>query len=177
MKHGVFRFFGLFLAVLLTFPLLAVPAAPAAFAAEKVVYLKKGGAGEKNGSSPDNAFSTLTNAYAALGNAGGRIVICGEFTINAHFTEPVHDGVVTVTQNYNDVDYRNIGSVNNGEKGKRWILNGPTVFTDITFTNTAPANANPFILFIAQNNPITFAEGVVCEGFQNTIIANSVAVL
>ena len=177
MKHGVFRFFGLFLAVLLTFPLLAVPAAPAAFAAEKAVYLKKGGAGEKNGSSPDNAFSTLTEAYAALGNAGGRIVICGEFTINGHFTEPVHEGVVTVTQNYNDVDYRNIGSVNNGDVGRRWILNGPTVFTDITFTTGAAENVNSYILFVAQNNPITFAEGVSCEGFQNTIISKSVAVL
>ncbi len=177
MKHSAFHFLGLFLAALLTCSLLAVPAAPAVSAAEKVVYLKKGGAGNKNGSSPDNAFSTLTNAYAALGNAGGRIVICGEFTINASFTEPVHEGVVTVTQNYNDVDYRNIGSVNNGDVGKRWILNGPTVFTDITFTISAAASANSYIFFIAQNNPITFAEGVSCEGFQNTIIARSVAVL
>ena len=177
MKNRVLRFLSFLFSASLVFPLLTF-SSPVSLAAEKAVYLKKGGAGEKNGSSPDNAFSTLTDAYAALGNEGGRIVICGEFTINDHFTEPIHEGVVTVTQNYNDVDYRNLGSVNNGEAGKRWILNGPTVFTDITFEATVPASAKyNFILFVAQGNPITFAEGVSCEKFPNTQVATSVSIV
>ncbi|MBQ7170885.1 MAG: hypothetical protein IJR89_01255 [Clostridia bacterium] len=177
MKKTISRSLAFFLSLCLALPLVGSVLPPAS-AAGKVVYLKKDGAGAKDGSSPENAFSTLTDAYAALGSEGGTIVICGEFTINGHFTEPVHEGVVTVTQNYNDIDYRSVGTVNNASEGKRWILNGPTVFTDIVFVSTAPASVKyNGILFIAQNNPITFAEGVVCEGFANTQIATAVSIL
>ncbi len=177
MKKRIFRSLAFFLSLCLACPLVGAVLPPVS-AAGKAVYLKKGGSGAKDGSSPENAFSTLTDSYAALGNDGGTVVICGEFTINSHFTEPVHEGVVTVTQNYNDIDYRSVGSVNNGSEGKRWILNGPTVFTDISFVSTVPAGSKyNYILFIAQGNPITFAEGVSCEGFPNTQVATSVSIV
>ena len=140
-------------------------------AAEKVVFVKEGGSG--NGSSADSPVGTLSAAYAALGSAGGRVVICGGYTMTGPFEEPVHNGTVTVTQNYNDIDYRDVGSLYTGGAGRRYILNGPTVFENIKFTT-----ANKGGLFIiGQYNRLELGEGVVCEGFVGTLVANAVTLL
>ena len=150
---------------------LAGGVATAEAAGEKVVFLRKGGTG--NGSSADSPVGTLDKAYSLLGDAGGRIVLCGGYTMTGAFEEPVHNGVVTVTQNYNDIDYRDSGSLYTGGAGRRYILNGPTVFENIKFTTQNKGG----LYFICQYNRIEFAEGVVCEGFDGSLVANAVTLL
>ncbi len=137
----------------------------------KVVYLKDGGAGD--GSSPDKAVGKLTDAYNKLGDEGGRIVVCGKFTLTAHMTEPVHTGLVTVTQYHDDINYGADGTFDVGSGKCRYILNGPTTFENIKFTGKSGA----YLFFIAQNNKIEMGEGVVCEGFDYARIDNAVTVL
>ncbi len=140
-------------------------------AAEKVVFVKEGGSGD--GSSVDAPLGTLEAAYAALGDAGGRVVLCGHYTMKAPFEEPVHNGQITVTQNYNDKDYREAGSLYTGGTGRRYILNGPTVFENIKFTTQNKGG----LFFICQYNRIEFAEGILCEGFDGSLVANAVTLL
>lgn len=140
-------------------------------AAEKVVFVKEGGTGD--GSSVNAPLGTLEAAYAALGDEGGRVVLCGNYTMKAPFEEPVHNGVVTVTQNYNDKDYREEGSLYTGGTGRRYILNGPTVFENIKFTTKNKGG----LFVIAQYNRVELAEGVVCEGFDGSLVANAVTLL
>ncbi len=143
----------------------------AAEADKKVVYIKDGGDGD--GSSPDKALGLITPAYQALGDEGGRIVVCGAFTLQADFTEPVHSGEIIISQNYNDIDYRAEGTFTTNSSGRRFILNGPTSFENITFEG----KLGTYILFIAQNNKITMGEGIECKNFSFSQIANAVTVL
>ena len=137
----------------------------------KVVYVKDGGTGD--GSSAKSPLGNLSAAYNALGDAGGRIVVCGKLTISGPFQEPVHTGVVTVTQNWDDLDYRSDGSISVVGTYRRYILNGPTLFENLTFSTTNKQG----LIFICQNNPITMGEGISCEGFDCTLIANAVTIL
>ncbi len=147
-----------------------------ASAEENVVYLKKGGTGD--GSSPDSPTNTLTLAYQKLGTAGGTIVVCGEFEINAHFTAPSHTGEVKVTQVYGGVDYRN-GDANTvyiEGQGRRWAMGGPTRFENINFKGDTSATNN-YILFIAQFNPLVMGEGIKSFDFTGTTVAKSLTIL
>ena len=140
-------------------------------AAEKVVFFRKGGNGD--GLSADSPTGSLTSAYGLLGEQGGRLVLCGDYTMPGGFVEPVHTGVITVTQNYNDIDYREEGALRTGGTARRYVLNGPTVFENIRFATTNEAG----ILIIAQYNPVELGEGVICEGFKGTLVANSLSVI
>lgn len=140
-------------------------------ATEKVVFVRDGGTGD--GGSAEKPLGKLEDAYAALGDEGGRIVICGKYTMTAPFQEPVHTGTVAVTQNYNDLDYREGTSLYTGGAGRRYILNGPTVFENINFST-----ANKGGLFIiAQYNRVELGEGVSCEGFDGSLVASAVTIL
>ena len=136
-----------------------------------VVYVKDGGTGD--GKSAASPFGTLTAAYNALGNAGGRIVICGKLTLTAAFQEPVHEGLITVTQNWDDLDYRPEGSLYTGGASRRYILNGPTKFENIRFTTINKAG----LFFICNNNPIVMDEGIIAEGFDCTQVQYAVTLL
>jgi len=138
---------------------------------EKVVFVCDGGTGD--GLSPEKPFGTLLKAYNALGDAGGRIVICGTLTMTGALIEPLHTGIITVTQNANDLDYRSESSLYTGGAGRRYVLNGPTVFENIRFTT----KNNAGLLFIAQYNPITMGEGISCEGFDCTLVSSAVTLL
>ena len=71
---------------------------------EKVFFIKDGGSG--NGASAATAGGSFEEAYAAIGNANGTIVVCGTYTIPAAFLAPDHTGKITITSLYEDVDYR-----------------------------------------------------------------------
>lgn len=139
------------------------------------VFMKTGGVGD--GKSADSPVGSLTLAYKALGNAGGTIVVCGNFEQTATFTEPVHTGEIVITQVWNGIDYRENG-VNcyrvNGS-GKRFALSGPTKFENINFYGDEANNV--YILFCANYYPITMGKGVSVFGFKNTVIATSVSIL
>ena len=132
-------------------------------AEEKVVYVTDGGTGD--GSTADTAFGSLADAYAALGDAGGRIVVMEKLTLTEHFNEPKHTGTVTLTQEYGGVSYRTAEGHGIVSNKHRFFLNGPTVFENLTFRgNGDPAGQN-FILIVAQFNPIEMGMGVRCEDF------------
>jgi len=145
--------------------------------AQNVVFLKNGGTGD--GTSAESPLGTITAAYTALGDAGGTIVICDDFELTATFTEPAHTGLVTITQVYNDVDYRGAGGTENTfyitSSGKRYVLSGPTKFENINIHGFGTSTS--FILFIANYYPITMGEGIYCDGFLFTQLATSTSIL
>jgi len=136
-----------------------------------VVYVRDGGTGD--GKSAASPLGNLTDAYNKLGDAGGRIVICGKLTLTGPFQEPVHEGLVIVTQNWDDLDYRPEGSLYTGGASRRYILNGPTQFENIRFTTTNKAG----LFFICNNNYVTMDQGIIAEGFDCSLVANAVTVL
>lgn len=99
-------------------------------------YVADGGTGD--GKTDMTPVGKIADAYAALGDNSGTIVICGklDYSADAQFAAPKHTGKVTVTQKYNGKDYRD--SDNNTvyiKKGSRWGLGGPTTFENVTFKN------------------------------------------
>lgn len=136
-----------------------------------VVYLSQGADGD--GSSPDSPVGKLTSAYYALGDAGGVIVVMGDFVMESNFSAPAHTGRVTITSVYDGVDYSGGGAFSTGSKGKRYDLNGPTLFENITLKTAS----GQYLLIIANYNPIEIGEGVVCSGFTGTQVANSLSII
>ncbi len=161
----------LFSAVLLLS--LSLFSAVSAYAAdtEAVVFVRDGGTGD--GSSAASPLGSLSDAYASLGTEGGRIVISGTYTMTDAFTEPAHEGKITLTQKHENDDYSASGSLYTGGAGRRYILNGETTFENIRFTT----KNNGGLLIIAQYNPVEFGLGVVCEGFDGSLVASAVTLL
>jgi len=137
----------------------------------KVVYLKDGGTGD--GSTPETALGTLDAAYAALGNGGGHIVICGTYTLTGTFVAPAHTGTVTITQKDATGDYTLAGSFFSGGTGRRYEAGGPTVFSNIKITT----ENNAGILFVAHYHSFELGEGVVTSGFAGTQVANGLTIV
>lgn len=70
----------------------------------RVVYLADGGSG--SGVTANAPVGSLADAYAALSDTGGTLVICGPYRFSTAFVAPAHSGRVTVTSVYGGVDYR-----------------------------------------------------------------------
>ena len=146
-----------------------------AFAAESVVYVADGGTGD--GSTATKPVGTLDAAYAALGDNGGTVVVVGKVTVNDHFVEPSHSGVVTVTQVYGTNDYRTGTNYGINIAQKRYILNGDTTFTNITFRGDTSMSYN-HVLFVAQFNHIVMDVGVECVNYGDfSTIAQAASIL
>jgi len=132
-----------------------------AFAAS-VVYVADGGSG--NGSSASVPVGTLTDAFNALGDDGGTVVVCGVCTISEQFVEPTHTGKVTITSKYGNTDYAT-------KKGAAieffasYILTGDTEFKNITLRscNGKTTTTYPYYSIMARANKITIGSGVVSE--------------
>ncbi|MBQ4150589.1 MAG: hypothetical protein IJC81_02150 [Clostridia bacterium] len=118
-----------------------------AFAAETTVYVNDGGNGD--GLSASTPVGTLADAYAALGEEGGKVVITDTLSLTESFTEPTHSGKVIITGGTLSV------------KDIRFILNGATTFENITL------KGNNYLSIFAQYNPIVFGEGITVSGFGN----------
>ncbi len=94
----------------------------------RVVYLANGGSG--SGASPSAPIGSLKDAYAAIGNNDGVIVICGEFKYSSAHVSPNHDGKIVITSVYDGVDYR----ATNGAKlvmDANYYIGGETEFDNI----------------------------------------------
>ena len=129
-----------------------------AFAAENTVYVTDGGSGD--GSSASSPVGTLADAYAALGNDGGKIIIKDTYTLSAKFTEPAHDGEITITGGTFSV-----GNV-------RFVLNGATTFENVTI------QGKKYFTIVAQFNHITFGEGITVSGFGDFLsVAESITII
>ncbi len=138
----------------------------------KTVYVMTGGTGD--GSSPESPLNKITDAYNLLGDNGGTIVIVGNFDITGDFKEPVHTGKVVITMNYNDIDYRANSVFSTNGAGRKWTLNGPTVFENM---NISTASTSHYFFIVAQYHRIEIGEGVTCTGFGGTTVNNSFAIL
>ncbi len=151
-------------------PLTAVLAVSAS-AEEKVVFVSDGGQGD--GSSADQPVSSLIAAYTALGDEGGRIVLVDKVTLNATFTEPVHSGKITITQEHGGVSYRTGANSGLTVSAIRYFLNGPTTFEHMNFRGMGA-----YLLMVAQFNPIVMGEGIEVSGFGDfSVIAKGLGIL
>ncbi len=125
-----------------------------AFAAG-VVYVADGGSG--NGLSASAPVGTLTDAYNALGDDGGTVVVCGVCTVSAKFVEPEHSGNVIVTSKYGKTDY----AESNGaaiDFYASYILTGDTTFENITLRSFGSYKG-----IMGRAHAVTIGEGVVSE--------------
>ncbi len=143
-----------FLFALLTF-LLAAMCLVSAFATENVVFLADDGSGD--GSSANAPVGTAAAAYAALGDDGGTIVVCGKYTVGntTVVNLPEHTGNVKITSVYGDTDYRESGAALHFNGTSFAAFNGPTVFDDLNMT-VAGSAAGIYMNF----NDLTIGHGV-----------------
>ncbi len=90
----------------------AASAASANDLSAPAVYVKDGGMGD--GSSPDRAFSNFKDAFSALSETGGYVVVCGQHKMTtsefSNYKTPATEHTVTVTSRFGGVDYRETGA-------------------------------------------------------------------
>ncbi|MBQ4556462.1 MAG: S-layer homology domain-containing protein [Clostridia bacterium] len=94
----------------------------------RVVYIANGGSG--SGATPSAPVGSLKDAYTAIGNADGTIVICGEFKFSSAHVSPSHAGKILITSVYDGVDYRKT----NGAKlilDANYYIGGETEFDNL----------------------------------------------
>lgn len=124
----------------------------------RVYFLANGGTG--NGSSASNPGGSLMDAYTAIGNNDGTIVICGEFTGMATFNAPVHSGKVLLTSVYDGVDYR--------KNGAKLIINQSFyIGGDTTFDAIEIISIKSYVGFMANYKTLTIGEDVT-TGYAGT---------
>ena len=126
-------------------PVIAVPAA----AAEKVVFVGKDGTGD--GSAADKPMGNLVDAFAAIGDEDGTIVLVNMYESNATHTVAPHAGHITLTSKYNGTDYA--GGID-ATGTQHLILGG-----DTTFENMNIQIKSTWVIRACFNH-VTFEEGV-----------------
>ena len=146
-------------------------------AAAGTVYVADGGNGD--GRTAASPLGDLAAAYTALGEDGGTIVIVETYTLSAAFVEPDHSGEVTVTQETDGTSYRTEAGSGVYFNSMRYILNGPTTFTEITFRGKgADIKKNNGALLVAQFHLVKMGAGVECLDFgAYTDIASSFSII
>ncbi len=122
-----------------------------------VVYLATSGKG--NGSAPDAAVNTMNKALDCLDlSKDCTVVVCDYYHQDVQFTySKVFDGSVTVTSNYDGVDYRESGA-EFATNAVRFVCSGKYIFKDIDFNLIGK-----FFFFIANHYPFTIDTGVKVE--------------
>ncbi len=122
---------------------------------ETVVFAKLGGAGKKDGSSPENAVESIDSAIKLLGEGNGTVVVCGPIGVD-EYKEPEHKGTVKITSRYAGVDYRRTADAK-FILGNKYIISGPVLFDDIVISSDGKTR-----LFFGNGYPLSFGEGVSC---------------
>ncbi|MBQ4150643.1 MAG: family 43 glycosylhydrolase [Clostridia bacterium] len=124
---------------------------------EKVFFVCDGGIG--SGISDRAPASSLDAAYAAIGESGGTIVVCGPLTIAKAFNTSTNKGKIIITSVYGGVDYQ---KTNNAKMifSANFYLGGDTEFNNITLKSNANyraiyANAHTLLL---GDNIITYPD-------------------
>ncbi|MBQ9429315.1 MAG: hypothetical protein IJU41_07220, partial [Clostridia bacterium] len=116
-----------------------------------VVFIADGGSGD--GLTASSPLPTIEAACGFLGNAGGRIVVCGRLTM-VKYTIPAHTGILTLTSVAGGVDYRTSGADLYYPSSSALTLGGETVFCDLTFDFVTSG------LISAAYHPVTFDTGI-----------------
>ena len=107
---------------------------------DSVVHVKTGGKGD--GKSEKSPLGSFSDAVAALADTGGVVVVCGELDLKGAVTVSECRAPITVTSDYNGVDYRT--------KGAALILQGDVTqrcevryeFLNIKFSSAVSFYAN-----------------------------------
>ena len=139
-----------------------------------VVYLATGGKG--NGSNAHSAVDTMTKALDCLDlSKDCTVVVCGKYVQEEHFVyTKTFEGSVTVTSNYDGVDYRTKGAEISAP-AVRFVCSGEYIFRDIEFSLIGN-----FYYFIANHYPFTLDTGVevssMSSGFTGTGFANAFSI-
>ena len=115
--------------------------------AADTVYVSDNGTGD--GSTKETPTNDFSVAIQKVAN-GGTIVITDTYTLTEPYTEPAHDGVITVTGGK---------FVFNHSKYSRYYLNGPTCFEKMTFAYGADNTAKSG-MFVCRFYPIVFGDGL-----------------
>ncbi|MBE6679773.1 MAG: hypothetical protein E7598_04540, partial [Ruminococcaceae bacterium] len=116
---------------------------------DRVLFVKGGGTG--NGSSVNNALGSIHDAYKALAESGGTVVVCGEYTMTSAIIDLPHTGKITVTSVHDGVDYRKSGACINF--AYNFYCGGDTEFNNIVLnsaTNYPSIYANGFNLVLGE---------------------------
>ncbi|MBQ7170948.1 MAG: family 43 glycosylhydrolase [Clostridia bacterium] len=122
-------------------------------AEDAVFFLRDEGIGD--GSGPNTPSASLDDAYAALGERGGTLVICGPFTVRTAVKNLKNDKPVVITSRYEGIDYAQTA-------GARMIFSasflcgGETEFREITLA----ADAENVRIF-GNCRKLTLGEGIV----------------
>ncbi len=101
---------------------------------EKVFFLADGLSG--SGATPNSPSTSLDAAYAALGESGGTVVVCGPFTVAKAFNTGVNGKKITFTSVYDGVDY---AKTNDAKMvfSQNFYCGGDTEFNNITLKSNA----------------------------------------
>ena len=135
-----------------------------------VVYFSYGANGD--GLSASSPIGTFEKAYALLGKDGGTLVWMSEVSVGAATELPAHEGTVTITSVYNDVDYRESGAALKYTAAIRVGFNGPTVVENFKIIN----NHGGDHLLCANFHELTLGEGMVLVD-KNGAIANTLIIV
>ena len=111
---------------------------------EKVFFIADGQGG--SGATFKSPSTSLEDAYAAIGENGGTIVICGPFTVANAFNTSANKGKITFTSVYDGVDY---AKTNDAKMifAANFYCGGDTEFNNITLK----ANNNYRSIFAATH--------------------------
>ncbi len=127
----------------------------------KVYFVRAGGTG--NGTSYSAAGGSLAEAYQAIGDNDGTIVICSPYDVpvfshtGSGFLAPKHKGEITITSVYDGVDYRETADAYLGIP-RNTYLGGTTVIDGIHLVCKANYNG----IFAAYND-LTIGADVRCS--------------
>lgn len=99
-------------------------------AAGKTVYLSGDGDDTRSGASYTATVRTFERAYELLGNAGGRIVLCGTVNTGDWYTLPASAGTVTITATDGTMTFP-LGKL---AFGTTLTLGGDTIFDHVTLS-------------------------------------------
>ncbi len=127
----------------------------------RVYFVSADGTG--NGTSESAAGGSLAEAYKAIGDKDGTVVICSPYDIpvfshtGSGFLAPAHSGKITITSVYEGVDYREKNGAYLGIP-RNFYLGGETVIDGIHLVCKANYNG----IFAAYHD-LTIGAGVECS--------------
>lgn len=157
------------LAILLTVVLLAAVLAVAAAAQTgSVVYVSGAYTGTDSDGTAQKPYTTIEAAYAALPDAGGTVVVCGNTTVTYSSEKsawPSKTGPVTITSNDGTKNYRDEATLTfHNTRGARVFVqfSSATTFENIHMddTNSKGTGQNVAVEFWAGPS-LTFGQGVI----------------
>lgn len=125
-----------------------------ALAAEKTVYMSTAGDDANNGASYADTVKTIQRAYALIGDADGKIVVCNYMNIGKDVVLPKHAGKITISAS-DGKQYFQLGKI---AFAGALTLGGDTTFDRIALSASGTA------VLCAGGNDLTLGTKVVTTG-------------